>query len=113
MTEVINEAVEAPVVEETIETTSESTEETIVAPEAESEEIEALHGEAEDGTIYTAESPAVIAFKKRFNDSGDSMEVIIGSVVMMHNRIANGETPAGENIESIIALIQGNLPVKQ
>ena len=112
MTEVINEAVEAPVVEETTETTSESTEETIVAPEAESEEIKALHGEAEDGTTYDATSPAVLAYQARFPEVTD-IEQVIGSILNMHNIIARGETPAGEGNETILEAIKANLPAKE
>ena len=50
-------------------------------PQLQSETI--INGEANDGKVFTAESPEVITFLEEFPEA--TLEVAIGSVVMKHN----------------------------
>lgn len=69
-------------------------------------------GEAMDGTEYTLESPAVVAFMERFPEEQNT-DIILGSVVSMHNRVLGDEVPAGDNIEKILELIGENIAAKR
>lgn len=63
-----------------------------------------ISGLAKDGTEYTADSAEVKKFKEIFADVTD--EAAIGSVVNMHNAIAEGEDPAGEAADEVEKMIR-------
>jgi hypothetical protein len=64
-------------------------------------------GEAMDGTEYSVESPEVVAFKNIYPDVTD--EAAIGSILNIHNTLAEGGTPAGEGIDEIITMINDKI----
>lgn len=118
MEEIKNEAVEAPQSEETTEVLPNIENDTIVPPEVSGGTLNEslaettayiITSQAEDGTIYDANSPAVLAFQARFPDSNETLEVQIASIAMMHNNIAQGKLPAGEGLETIIEAIKANI----
>jgi len=79
--------------------------------EGEEKKVEGEFGLAEDGTQYSAESPAVIKYKEIFPDVTEV--AAIGSIVGIHNILAKGagmEPAEGSvNIDEVINLVKENL----
>lgn len=84
--------------EETSETTT-ATQETATNGSSD------IHGEASDGTVYDLVSPAVVKYRELFPEV--TPEAAIGSVVSIHNAIANGDEPAGETLEVYDLIVRG------
>lgn len=76
-------------------------EETAQEPQAED-----IFGEAEDGTRYNAESPAVVAYRELFPEV--SLEAAIGSVVALHASVVSGETVSEDVVgaDRVISIIR-------
>lgn len=64
-----------------------------------------IHGEAADGTVYDLVSPAVVKYRELFPEV--TPEAAIGSVVSIHNSIAEGAEPAGETLEVYNMIVSG------
>jgi hypothetical protein len=70
---------------------------------------EKLFGQANDGTQYSVDSPAVAAYKAKYQDVND--DAAIASVVGMHDAIIEGSDIANaEEVADVIALIKENIP---